>query len=70
MGFSALISNAFDSMKEAADMLEANGLRDQFKMMVGGGVTNSSVKDYIGADFQTVDAMEGVGYCRETIKGG
>ena len=69
VGFSALISNAFDSMKEAVDTLEANSLRDQFKIMVGGGVTNSSVKDYIRADFQTIDAMEGVRYCMDTIKG-
>jgi len=69
VGFSALITNAFDSMKEAVDMLEANSLRDQFKIMVGGGVTNLSVKDYIGADFQTVDAMKGVRYCMDIIKG-
>jgi methanogenic corrinoid protein MtbC1 len=45
------------------------GLRNQLKLMVGGGVTTPAVKEYIGADFQTVDAMEGVSYCMESIGG-
>jgi len=69
VGFSALITVAFDSMKEATDMFEKAGIRDQFKLMVGGGVTTPKVKDYIGADFQTVDATEGVAYCMK-VSGG
>lgn len=68
VGFSALITNAFDSMKEAADMLRQAGLRDSVKLMVGGGVTSPDVKDYVGADFQTVDATEGIIYCKDIIK--
>jgi len=69
VGFSALITTAFASMKEAADMLANVGLRDQLKLMVGGGVTTPMVKDYIGADFQTTDAMEGVTYCLKLVRG-
>ena len=69
VGFSALITVAFDSMKEATDMFEKAGIRDQFKLMVGGGVTTPKVKDHIGADFQTVDATEGVAYCMK-VSGG
>jgi methylmalonyl-CoA mutase cobalamin-binding domain/chain len=69
VGFSALITNAFDSMKEAADLLQEAGLRNRLKLMVGGGVTTTDVKDYIGADFQTVDATEGVAYCRKVMGG-
>jgi 5-methyltetrahydrofolate--homocysteine methyltransferase len=69
VGFSALITSVFDSMKEAAEMLEESGLRKQFKLMVGGGITNTMVKEYIGADFQTTDAMEGVEYCMKSIGG-
>jgi methanogenic corrinoid protein MtbC1 len=69
VGFSALITTAFGSMKEATTMLEEAGLRKQFKLMVGGGVTTPVVKDYIGADFQTRDAMEGVEYCLKSIGG-
>jgi methanogenic corrinoid protein MtbC1 len=69
VGFSALITPTFDRMKEAAQMFEQAGLRNQFKLMVGGGVTTPAVKEYIGADFQTLDAMAGVHYCMKVVKG-
>ncbi|MBM4463146.1 MAG: cobalamin-binding protein [Chloroflexi bacterium] len=69
VGFSALITTAFDSMKEAAEMLAEAGLRDKLKLMVGGGVTTPMVKEYVGADFQTTDAMEGVAYCMKAMRG-
>ena len=69
VGFSALITSVFASMKEASEMLEEAGLRKQFKLMVGGGIVTPMVKDYIRADFQTRDAMEGVAYCMKSIGG-
>ena len=69
VGFSALITTAFDSMQQTAIMLREAGLREQFKLMVGGGVTTPAVKEYVGADFQTTDATEGVAYCVEVMKG-
>lgn len=69
VGFSVLISTAFDSMKQASEMFAEEGIRDQFKLMVGGGVTTPAFKDYIGADFQSLDAAEGVAYCSREIKG-
>ncbi len=69
VGFSALITTSFDSMKQAAEMLHEAGLREQFKLMIGGGVTTSVVKDHVGADFQTTDATEGVAYCIDVMRG-
>jgi methylmalonyl-CoA mutase cobalamin-binding domain/chain len=63
VGFSALITTAFPSMKEAVALLREAGLRDRVKVLIGGGVTTPEVRDYVGADFQTTDAMEGVSYC-------
>ena len=68
LGFSSLLTITFDPMKEVIDKLKEEGFRDKLKIMVGGGITTSLVKDYIGADFQTIDAMEGVEYCLEIIK--
>jgi 5-methyltetrahydrofolate--homocysteine methyltransferase len=68
LGFSALLTITFDPMKNIIDKLTEAGLRDKLKILVGGGITTTLVKDYIGADFQTVDAMEGVQYCLEIIK--
>ena len=69
VGFSALITTAFPSMKEAARMLQEAGLRKNTKLMIGGGVTTPMTRDYVGADFQTLDAMEGVAYCLNVIGG-
>ena len=63
VGLSGLITTVFASMKRTADALEAAGLRDSFKLMIGGGVTSEKVRELVGADFQTRDAMEGVEYC-------
>jgi methanogenic corrinoid protein MtbC1 len=71
VGFSTLITTAFDSMKKAAARLEEAGFRKRLKLLVGGGVTTPAVKDYVGADFQTRDAMQGVAYCvKQVEKGG
>jgi len=70
VGFSVLITTAFESMKQAAAMLREAGLRERFKLMIGGGVTTPAVRDYVGADFQTTDATEGVAYCIDVMTGG
>ena len=69
LGFSALLSITFDRMKTVIEKLKEENRRDQLKIMVGGGITTSLVKDYIGADFQTIDAMEGVQYSVDVIEG-
>jgi len=69
VGLSSLITTSFQSSKRAAELLCDAGLRDRFKLVVGGGVTTPAFKEYIGADFQTLDVAEGVAYCIEAIRG-
>jgi len=66
VGLSALLTTTFPSMKQTAAMLSAAGLRDELKLLIGGGVTTAALKEYLGADFQTTDAIEGVAYCVRT----
>jgi len=68
LGFSSLLTITFDPMRDVIDKLNEAGLTHKLKILVGGGITTPLVKDYIKADFQTNDAMEGVQYCLETIK--
>ena len=68
VGYSALITTAFDSMKKTTEMIEQEKLRDTIKLMVGGGVTTDTVKDYISADFQSNDAIAGVNYCLKIME--
>jgi methylmalonyl-CoA mutase cobalamin-binding domain/chain len=68
VGFSTLITTAFASMKQTAEILAEEGLRDGIKLMLGGGVTTPTLKRHIGADFQTTDAAAGVVYCLKTLE--
>lgn len=65
VGLSVLITTAFRSMQDARRLLEEAGLRDSLHLMIGGGVTTPELKTWLGADFQSLDASEGVAWCIE-----
>lgn len=65
VGLSVLITTAFRGMQEARRLLEEAGLRDSLHLMIGGGVTTPELKTWLGADFQSLDASEGVAWCIE-----
>ncbi|MDY6797072.1 MAG: cobalamin-dependent protein [Actinomycetota bacterium] len=50
VGLSGFLTLSFDSMKETVKAIEEAGLRDKVKIMVGGGVLDESVREYVGAD--------------------
>jgi methanogenic corrinoid protein MtbC1 len=55
---------AFDSMKETIAAFEQQGMRDRFKIMIGGGQIDETVRAYTGADAFGVNAVEAVNLCR------
>ncbi|MGE5839209.1 MAG: B12-binding domain-containing protein, partial [Deltaproteobacteria bacterium] len=69
VGMSGLLTLAFDSMKKTVQAIEAAGLRDKVKIMIGGGVVTEKIKDYSGADAYAPDAMAGVRLCKQWISG-
>ncbi len=60
VGLSGFLTLAYDSMKETVDAIKEAGLRDQIKIMIGGGQIDDQIKDYTGADAYGQDAMEAV----------
>jgi 5-methyltetrahydrofolate--homocysteine methyltransferase len=60
VGLSGFLTLAFDSMKQTVDAIEAAGLRDKAKVMIGGGQITEEVRKYTGADAYGKDAMAGV----------
>jgi methanogenic corrinoid protein MtbC1 len=60
VGLSGFLTLAFDSMKETVDAIQAAGLRDQVKIMIGGGQIDDEVQIYTGADAYGKDAIEAV----------
>jgi 5-methyltetrahydrofolate--homocysteine methyltransferase len=64
VGLSGFLTLAFDSMKETIDAFEQAGLRDRFKVMIGGGQIDETVRAYTGADAFGVNAVEAVNLCK------
>jgi 5-methyltetrahydrofolate--homocysteine methyltransferase len=60
VGLSGFLTLAFDSMKQTVEAIQAAGLRDKVKVMIGGGQITEEVKEYTGADAYGKDAMAGV----------
>ncbi len=50
VGLSGFLTLAFDSMKASWRALEKAGLRDNVKIMIGGGQMDDEVRKYVRAD--------------------
>ena len=65
VGLSGFLTLAFDAMKETLEAIEAAGLRDKVKIMIGGGQINEDIKKYTGADAYGNDAVAGVSLAKK-----
>ncbi|MBA7473306.1 Methionine synthase [subsurface metagenome] len=69
IGLSGFMTLAFDSMKETIEAIEAAGLRDKVKIMVGGGQLDDQVRKYTGADAYGRDAVAAVSLAKKWVGG-
>lgn len=69
VGLSALLTLAFDPMKETVEALKSAGLRDNIKLMVGGAPVNDQIREYSGADAWGKDAVEAVSLAKKWVGG-
>ncbi len=60
VALSGFLTLAYTSMKETVDAIQAAGLRDRVKIMIGGGTIDDQVRAYSGADAFGRDAMTAV----------
>lgn len=67
LALSGFLSVAFDSMKSTIEQVEAAGLRDGLKVIIGGGQMDDTVRRYTGADAYGDDAMAAVAFAKETV---
>lgn len=67
LGLSCLLTTAYDSLKKTVEAVEAAGLRDQVKIIIGGGPVDQGVVKYTGADAFGSDAQDAVRLCREVM---
>ena len=67
IGLSGFLTLAFDSMKETIEAIEAEGLREGRKIMIGGGQVDDSIRVHTGADAFGLNAMDAVKLCKEWL---
>ncbi|MBT3988906.1 MAG: methionine synthase [Rhodospirillaceae bacterium] len=67
VGLSGFLTLAFDSMKETVEAITEAGLRDDVKIMIGGGQVDEQIRGYTGADSFGLNAMSAVNQCKEWL---
>jgi len=67
VGLSGFLTFTYDVMKETIGAIKEAGLRDQVKIMIGGGQMDDRVKDYAGADAYGLDAMAAVSLAKKWV---
>jgi len=60
LGLSGFLTPAFDAMKQTVEAIEAAGIRDNVKIMIGGGQLDEGIKKYAKADAYGKNAMAAV----------
>ncbi len=68
IGMSGLLTLAYEAMKRVVDGLKEMGVRDQVRVIIGGGQVDQHAGKYVGADAWVTDAVAGVKYALEWVK--
>jgi len=67
VGLSGFLALSFDSMKDTVEAIQAAGLRDKVKIMIGGGQISEEIRKYTGADAFGKDAMAAVALAKKWV---
>ena len=70
VGMSALLTAAIDEVNKTVKAIEAAGLRDSVKIIVGGGIVGEVKRAMLNVDHATTNANEGVRIIGRWIAGG
>ena len=69
VGLSGFLTSVYQAMKDTVDAITAAGLRNDVKIMIGGGVMDEEVRKFAGADAYGQDAMAAVNLAKDWIGG-
>jgi methanogenic corrinoid protein MtbC1 len=67
LGLSGFLTPAFEAMKETVEAVEAAGIRNEVKIMIGGGQIDEEVRKYVKADAYGKNAMVAVALAKEWV---
>ncbi len=65
VALSGILTVAFNSMKKTIAAIQAAGLRDHVKIMIGGGTIDDNVRAFVGADAYGDSAITAVSLARK-----
>lgn len=65
---SSLMTTTMEGMKEIITLLEEKGIRNQYKVCIGGGPVSQNYADKIGADGYSKNAADAVRLCQSLIQ--
>ena len=68
LAMSALLTNTLHQMEIVIKRLEAEGIRDDIKIIVGGAPVSEEFADSIGADVYSPDAVSGVSLANKIVQ--
>jgi methanogenic corrinoid protein MtbC1 len=70
IGLSGLLTVAYESMKETVELLREQSALGQpaIPIIIGGSLLDEKVCRFVGADFWTTDAFEGVRICQRIVQ--
>ena len=69
VGLSGFLTLSYESMKTTVEAIEAAGLRNGIKIVVGGGQINERIKEYASADAYGKDALAAVALAKGWVGG-
>ena len=69
LALSGFLTLAYDSMKEIIDKLKVAGLRENLKIMIGGGTVDERIVEYVGADAYGQTAVDAVNIATKWMEG-
>lgn len=67
VGISGILTSVVENIKEVIDEIEAQGLRDDLKIILGGALAGTDYAKYVRADGFSSDAIEGVNICKKWL---
>jgi methylmalonyl-CoA mutase cobalamin-binding domain/chain len=69
VGMSGLLTVAIESTKRTVDAITEAGLRDNVRIIIGGGRVDEYTTDYVKPDASTDNAAQGVRLCKKLLGG-
>ena len=65
LALSCLLNLAITEMKHVMEVIEASGIRDSVKVIIGGQPIDEEIRRYVGADYYGADAPAGIRICKQ-----